>query len=350
MPPTHAQIRRAIAALAGVLFASLLPGSAVAVQTQGEARVSLGSGYDSNTGHDVDGQAQGDGVVLGVLQLQAALFSESSVFALEGRYQLGAKKFFVVDVHDLLAQQASLQGTARAGPWTLGLLGAVKDHRSRLGDRDYSDFSGSLLGEARPRRWPLRFDVGAELFQYHPDARYTFAAANADLSATAPIAAHHRLTLSLDAAFRSYAEASVDASGSPRRDGAFGGGLSYRYKGRFVGELGYDFLADLSNQYGWSYQRHRLTGNVAVFLPLRIVLAASGTLQFTRFPDRLALAPEYYLDADDENTNSLALALSRALPHGFQIELKGVGYQSSFATNGFAYHRATVQLSLGWKG
>jgi len=354
VPPTHAQtlkafhLRAAAAGLVAIVLA--VPARTHAAQLQGQARAELGSGYDSNAGHDVDGQGQGDGVVLGVLQLQGALYSNSSVFALAARYDLGAKKFFSLSEQDLLAQQATLQASARAGPLTLGLLAAGKDRRSRLGDRDYTDGSGVLFGEARPHKWPLRFDLGAELFAYHPDPTYSFAGPTADFSVTAPLAAHHRLRLAVDGAFHVYDPRSL-VLGELRRDGTAGGTLTYRYQGRFVGELAYDFLADLSNLRGASFQRHRLLGNVAVFLPWRIVLAGSAALQFTRFPEGATQINPESLEADEaENTNSLAVSLSRALPLGFRVELKGAGYQSSYATNGLSYHRATVQLSVGWKG
>jgi hypothetical protein len=328
--PTQAPSPASLATRASLAWAVLallgFPAGAHAVETQGQAQASLGTGYDSNAGHDVDSQAQGDGVVLGRLQLEGALFSQSSVFALSGRYDLGAKKFYSVAAQDLVAQQGSLQGSARVGPLTLGLLAAAKDRRSRLGDRDYSDFSGELFGESRPHKWPLRFEIGAELFQFHPDAQYTFAGPTALLSATAPLAAHHALRATADAAFRAYDAASADLAGNLRRDSSLGGGLSYRYKGRFIGELAYDFLADFSNQVGRSEQRHRFTGSVAVFLPLKVALAASGALQFAHFPDGVALTPVLLLTSDGENTNSLSVSLSRAFAHGIQVELRAAGY------------------------
>jgi len=322
---------------------------AQAIETSGTAHAAVGGGYDSNAGRDLDGLSQGDGLLLGTLQLDGALAPAEGSFNLSGSYDLGAKRFFTLSEDDLVAQDAQLEGSGQVGPLTLGLDGRAKDKRSRGGDRDYTDLSAGALGAGRAGKVPLRLDLGVERFLYHPDPEYDFTGPTLAFSVTVPLPAKQRLIFSLGGSLRGYDPASRDGSGQIRADRTGSAGAMWRYRGKVIGEVGYDFLADGSNQFGRSYQRHRLAGSVALFLPFEIALAAQGALQITRFPDGVALSPELMLATDDESTNSLSVSLSRELPAGLLVELQGAGYEADYATNGLHYHRATVELRLGWQ-
>lgn len=325
------------------------PTLAHAVQRDGSARIDLGAGYDSNAGRDLDGQDRASGVLLGVLTAEGVLSSDGGGLAASGRYDLGAKRFFEAHADDLVAQAAALGLDGRAGPLALGLSARAKDRRSRDGDRDYSDLAAAASVGFRAWNAPVRLEAGAERFLYRPAAAYRFGGPTADGSVTFPLAKRHRLVLQLDGALRSYGPASADAAGQERSDTVAGGGLTWRYRGPLLLSLGYGFLSNGSNQFGFTYQRHRVDGSAALFLPWRIALAATGALQLTRFPDGVALAPELLLAVDDESTNSATLSLSRRFGAGLVVELKAAGYQASYASNGLAYHRATAQLTVGWE-
>ncbi|MBS2027912.1 MAG: hypothetical protein JST54_08425 [Deltaproteobacteria bacterium] len=332
-----------------MLAAMAMAHPAHAVETSGTAHAAVGGGYDSNPGRDLDGLAQGDGLLVGTLQLEGALTPAEGSASLSGHYDLGAKRFFTLSEDDLVAQGADVEASGQVGPLTLGVDGRAKDKRSRGDDRDYTDLAAGALGAGRAGKVPLRLDLGVERFIYHPDPEYDFTGPTLAFSVTVPLFAKQRLVLALSGSLRGYDPASRDGSGQVRADRTGGAGLTWRYRGKVLGELGYDFLADGSNQFGRSYQRHRLSGSVALFLPFQIALAAQGALQRTRFPDGVALSPELLLATDDESTNSLSVSLSRELPAGLLVELQAAGYQADYATNGLHYHRATVELRLGWQ-
>ena len=207
------RLRRCGVALRGMAaLLALLPGLARAVETQASAHGDVGGGYDSNVGRDLDGLAQGDGLMVGVLQLQGGLAAEDGPAALGGSYELGAKHFFTLSDQDLLAQGASLEGSTRLGPVGLGLAGRAKDRRSRGGERDYSDLNGGVLATWRLGKAPLRLDAGLERFYYRPDPAYRFGGPVGALSATVPLVPRHRLIFTATGALRAYDPASRDAT------------------------------------------------------------------------------------------------------------------------------------------
>ena len=152
---------------------------------------------------------------------------------------------------------------------------------------------------------------------------------------------------SLDYLVRTLDEAGQELG--TRQDGVFTASLSYTYRGPVRVTAGYAFTLDGSNSYGQSSQRHRLSAAAAVMLPWRLVLSATGALQLTSFPQGVQVAPSVLLVEDTENTDELALKLSRSWASGFDVELQGATYQSVFATSGINFSRTLVQADVGWR-
>jgi hypothetical protein len=134
----------------------------------------------------------------------------------------------------------------------------------------------------------------------------------------------------------------------PRRDGVLQASAGYEYKGPLVARVGYSFRLDDSNAFGQSSQRHRVSAQVAAFLPGRVALLAQGALQWTRFPDGLSLSPDLLLQEDSESTNQLTLKVTRGFDVGLELSLRGEFYQSSLSTNGIKYGREQVLFGIGW--
>lgn len=323
--------------------------SARAAETSGTARAELSAAVDTNAGRDLAPLARGDGLLQGELGLEGALATEGELSA-AARYALGAKRFLTLHDDDLVAQTLDVEGRGAWALATCALRGRLKDRRTRGGERDYTSLGAGLSAARRVGRVGLSLEADAERFVYRPAAAYSYAGPRALLEATLPLTSHHRLTADLDGARHIYDPESLFAGAARRDDTVLAAGLAYRFKGAVLAGAGYGFLAVLSNQPGRSLQRHRLDGQVGLFLPGQIALAATAAVQRTRFPEGLDLSPELLLTTDDESTNSLTLSLSRRFENGLSLELRGAGYQADFAGNDLHYRRAVAQLALGWDG
>lgn len=183
---------------------------------------------------------------------------------------------------------------------------------------------------------------------YRPAAAYSFAAPTAAASATLALGGHHRLVLALDGSRRIF-DPESELGGLRRRDTVLGAGLTYRYRGPVIAELGYAFANDRANQAGLSLQRHRVSGSLAADLPWELSVAGTGALQWTRYPGGFAVSPDVLLATDDESTDSLTLSLTRRLPENLELELRAAYYAASFPANGLRFHRFTAVLAVGWE-
>jgi hypothetical protein len=327
-------------------------------EATGEGELSLGGGYDSNANRSLDGQGVRDEYLVGHGSLSGSWAPETLPWSmptvLTGNYDLGAKHFFHESGEDLLAQQASGDASLRVSK-TLNLGATVqgKDRQTRVGDRDYADFSGGLFAEGRIGLPVVGADLSAERFLYEPAGSYSFTGGRLELSSQATLEKRHRLHLELEGDLRGFNGLALNRDGTPqpelRHDWVWGGTLGYDYRGSFLAGIAYGLLSNRSNSFGQSFLRHRLQGNLAVFLPLHIVLTAQGALQLTRLPDGVVLAPELLLLEDNENTDQLAVKVSRSWESGFDVELKGETFRSDFTTNGLHYHRSLVQATVGYR-
>jgi hypothetical protein len=337
----------------GALLLTLLAGQpCLALSATGGGQVEVEAGVDSNPARAFDAPPSTDGVLLGQGDVEGQL-RPLNPWLLSGRYDLGAKHFFHTAGEDVLAQAAAAEASARPlPPLALGLALQAKDRTSRAGERDYRDLGAALFGELRALPPVLTLEAGAEQFTYKPDHSFSFAGPRAALSGIQALARQHRVHLGASAAYRAFEGVALNQSGQvvgPRRDWDVGAAAGYAYRGAFLATLDYAFDQDRSNAYGQGSQRHRLEGSLAVFLPLKVALAARGVLQLTRFPDGVAASPQLLLLEDNENTDQVGLKLSRTWASGLEAELEAQAYRADFPANGLHYRRNLVQAGVGWR-
>ncbi len=326
-------------------------GSALAAEGQGDAEVAVGGGYDTNPDHALDGLAQPDGLIEGVGNGEGLVALGGVPLTLSGRYDIGARHYFTLDRDDVVAQSATAEASYRFDPATwVGINGRAKDRESRDGARDYRDFAAALFAQNRLRYVLLELDLGAERFAYLPDSDYSYGGPQATFTATVPFEKRHLVHASLSGTWELFDGEATDVEGTPtgpRRDGVLVASIGYTYRGPVRVTADYSFTEDASNSYGQTSQRHRLTASVAVLLPWHVVLSATGALQFTSFPQGVAVSPQILLLEDTENTDELALKLTRAWELGPVVELQGATYRSDFATNGLDFERTLLQATVG---
>lgn len=319
-------------ALASFALLALLLASppARAASAQGSLTASVGPGLDSNPARTVGTGDALDGFV-GLSATGRGKLQVGEAQQLQGRYDLGLRKYLRDGGEDLAVQQLALDWSVRLGPAAVGAEATGKWRLSRSGARDYLDGGGELfLDWSFARAFSARLTAGGRGFRYFPHRGYDFAAPQANLSARLIPARRHVFGAGAFAAmpfFRGPARVDAEGTLSPdaRRDRQIGAQVSYAYRGPLALQAGYAFLRIDSNSYGEASERHRLWGAAAAKLPLRLYASAQLAWQHIRYPDGLFLSEELLL-LDDESQSSCALKLAFAATERLDLEARWAAY------------------------
>ena len=188
--------------LLGVLVA-LLPTMALAVDLEGEARVSVGAAVDTNARRDAtflnpetDGLLSATGSVEG-----SATFRTSQLL---GSYDIGGRKFVFFPSEDVLVQNATGEASIAAGrSFGLGFSGRGRDRRG--GSRDYTDLIGAAFADFVPdASLDVRVYAGGHRFIYWPSFGYSFAATELGAIGHYRFNKQHSMLVLGEAGFRNY--------------------------------------------------------------------------------------------------------------------------------------------------
>ena len=323
------QPSRALAASA--LAVALVAGGAARAQVQGSLTASVGPGFDSNPSRTVGGGDSPDGF-LGLTASAKARLGLGESSQVQGRYDLGLRKFFHDGGQDLAVQQLQLDASTQLGRALLGVDATGKWRASWSGERDYKDLGAELfLDWAFNRQVSARLSAGARGFLYVL-SDFDFVGPQAAASVRWQPYRRHVASLALFGALPYYRgdarTQQTDSSGnylySPeqrRRDRQVGGSLSYAYRGPVAAQLGYAYLRVDSNSYGEQSERHRLWAAGSVKLPWRLYASAQIAWQFIRYPDGVFLSEDLLL-LDDESQSSAGLKLAFAATDSIDVELR----------------------------
>jgi hypothetical protein len=340
------------------LLLSLAASSAAAAEWEGQARLWVGPGFDSNPRRDylsAGASTAPDFDLYGLGQLGGALRVGERFTAL-GSYEVGGRAFLQQAGEDTLLQNAQLVLRVRATPWlVVGLTGRGRDRRGA--DRDYTDLTGGLTLDFVPDE---HLEVGLELdahrFLYWSRFDVSYFGPEATLSARYRFDRRHALRLFGTFFPQTYNAIALRAPAPPdglplptghlRADTCLGAGVSYAYRGPFNLSAGYAYLDEASNSYGQTLRRHRLSLAGGVVLPWQLTLLAQGTLQLTQYPDGVYLSPELTVAMDDESSSSAVVKLSRPLSAHVELDVRYAFYFNQLPASQFVYQRHVLSLGV----
>ncbi len=336
-----------LTALALVLLASL----AHAVELNGNGRVWLGPGLDTNPNRGfIAGDP--DALLFGLGELNGSADWER--VSLVGSYDLAFRKFITRPEADTLIQNARLDGTLRLGKaFSVGLSGHARDRRGA--DRDYSDLVGEGVIDFRPdQSVDVRLRLGAHRFIYWPNFQYSFSGPDGTLLGRYRFDRRHSVSFFGSVNLRTYNALTheLDEPDPPpqvtRRDSVFQVGASYTYRGPFHLTLGYSYYDQTSNSHGESLRRHRLSATYATKLPFDLTLLATTALQLTLYPDDIYLSTDILLLDDDENSSSVTLKLVKPLSKHFEVDLRYALYVNLLPQSNLLYLRQVVSAGVSF--
>jgi len=317
--------------------------------SEGELRLAVQSGYDTNVRRDYDqtGTVVQDSE-LSVLGAATGRTKLSRV-SLWGSYEAGLRTFPDFTEETAIAQALNAEGSfALAGPVQVGLGTHDKDKRG--GNRDYSDLAGdAFLEYVADSGLRARLHGAGHRYIYWDNFAYSFSAPEVGVSGRYDFSPRHAASFFAEVSLRTYNSARAAAPGQPtpdgaRQDTAFTVGASYTFKGPFSLRLGYSYFEQDSNSFGQSWGRHRWSATAGIRLPWRLFLLLDGALQLAQYPDGVPFS-DVLLAQDQENGNTFSAKLVRPLFAHLDVEAQYGATYNHLPTNNLTYLR-----QLAWVG
>ena len=298
------------------------------MRVSGEATVTVSGGVDTNA-RRVIGETAVTDAFAGLSGMARGNLFLGRHQLLQGRYDIGLKKFYDLDAEDLIVQRLSLGYAARAGAWTFEADAKGKLRSSRNGLRDYLDLEGELSARRRlGSRFSLKGELGVRHFRYPHEDDYGFWAGQLGLWGFWQVHRRVQLALGVRGALPTYegmARAPDATYGTDaRRDRLVSVQLQASYRGPVALQAGYLWVGSWSNSFGESFQRQRLFAAMTARLPWSIFVGLHLAWQSLHYPDGLFLSDDLIdlLLYDDESQSSSTLKVARPLSRFFEIELK----------------------------
>ncbi len=251
--------------------------------------------------------------------------------------------------------EAHLQGGFRlTSRVSLQASADFKDRTEWLSIRDYQ--RGGLGLRAAYRLGDLSLWAGPAFryYAFKPSPRSSNTGPAAALGATYDLRDDLRLMGSYSLARRSFQTTAwvvednrfrPHPDGSLRRDHFDGGRLTVAYQRSFSARLTYQYSHNRSNSFGQAMRRHGLRATATVPLPWELFASLRAEIQRTRYEDPVLIDDRFFLDED--NRNQLTTALARALGDHWELELRYNLYAQEFGIDG-QYRRQTLGLSVGY--
>jgi hypothetical protein len=352
-------LRRLLLTLLPAVLLVAPAGRALAADVEGRLRVTGRLLLDGNAPRDFTLQGEASPVdtsdlVFGLLASGEGRYTAER-WQLVGRYDGGVRAYQGYTQENTAVQALALEGSHALGTSLgVGVEGRAKDRRG--GSRGYTDLATSAFTEYAPdARLSVRVRAGAHRFLYPPDTSVNFGALELGALARYRLDRRHALSVTGEYGARRYASAARLAPDAPprltgrRQDTALLAGVGYTYKGPLTLGLGYAYQEALSNSFGESTRRHRLSATAGVRLPWKLTLLVQGALGLNLYPDRIYLSPEIILLEDDEAQNTLSVRLVMPASEHVDLELSYAAYGTRLPENHLSYFRQVGGVGLTWR-
>jgi hypothetical protein len=266
---------------------------------------------------------------------QAGLTWRKGANLLRTSFGGGGKVYFNPEVfdQDVLVVQAGLDDRVRVARFLhLSIAGEYYDAwQLDYGQNRHFDFRNGwavLRTHFVDRVGEVTFSGGFRGFEYKPNSKYDFDAAQANASAITRIHFgtddEHELDLYASyhverRFFSSLRDSAQQADAGPgdRRDWFHEGGLELTYVGPLLALVGYSVQLNLSNSFGQSLLRNIVTLKVAYRFPWSLYATAKAQIYFTQYLDSELLTPslasQTFITIEDENRNNVIVDLERPI-------------------------------------
>jgi hypothetical protein len=363
------------------VFGLLCSAAASAADWSGSARGQISGGVDTNPGREFisdGGNATPDAFVQGIVNLAGGV--AGGPFAVDGTYDVGARKFITQYQQNTVVQSATLLATAfLPHGFSLNLEGRARDRRGA--DRDYTDLVANLvLAFAPDNQLDFRLRGGYHRFLFWAPGgfRESFYAPEAGLNVRYRFNKHHAFNAFGEFSYRTFnsnqycstdqtapmpcpAGSMGDGSsilpidGTVRHDPYFLAGIAYNFKGPVNLTLSYAYLDNWgSDTVGEAYRQHRIGLVVGVALPWELTAVFNGQLRFSTFRDGMLVDPVIPTLNDDENISSVSVKLVRPIGEHVDIDLRYAFYygvlpskgDGTMPDNDFLYVRHVASLGV----
>jgi len=330
--------------------AAALPGPGAAVSSDWELSAELGAGFDSNaTRATAPDPAERTPFLGATARARGALrdggLRGTAAIAEAGRFHQRTPGAAA------LASRLEAEGTAALGSGlSAGLTVAASDLRDQAGLLARHALRGDASLSLGGRALGLSLSGGWSLFTPRAEDLRSLAARGpqAGLRGWWSPSPAHLLGLS----------GSVWLQVFPRWDPALRRAdttstatLEYVYRGPFLGALEWETSRNRSGAPGGDYQRNRVTGQLATWLPLDLTLAGRVALQRSRYPAPLRLRDQLLVAEGGEGQDMVELRVARRLGERWEIAAAAAHYRNEAASGSGApsFRRTVASLLLGWR-
>ena len=342
-------------------------------------RVATGHQWDSNPSRAIgriSRQGRPDTLIRALVENEL-LVDVTRKDLVGAKYVLGAKRFFEAQTEDVVVHDLRLfASSALSRLFHAGLNGQWRQSRVRVGRRDYDLVRGfGTLGLTPGHGLRLQGEAGFDSYGYPTEALRRLDYAGPWVGARLSWRASRALSLSTRAGYvwRGFKGNALANAIDPRSNQvvvSFCDGtdpfpvscvpqqrndteVQFRLRGEYRSSwlAGAEFMvrALRSNSVFEDFNRFRLRGWLTTPLPLGLILNVTGALQIITLTD-VSLTQVRYMPEDDENQNSLKVALSYPIADAFMIDARYELFASDFQTNDEArFLRQTAFLGVSYQ-
>ncbi|MBN1944251.1 MAG: hypothetical protein JW797_01190 [Bradymonadales bacterium] len=285
--------------------------------------------------------------------LQADLDHQQPGQMQHGSIRLGGKRFYRTGDEDTLIADLSgtiwyrlFEGVAISSRLT------VRDRTERGHIRDYARLGANLGLTFSFAGFHVRAGPAAGYFLYKPNPDLCSRSVGGFAETGYHPSASWSVGVSYSFTDRLYRQRQVFSSATglrydqdnARQDADHVVGASVAYNGPFMVNLDLYWQRNLSNSYGKRFSRFigRLTG--AFPLPWEFIANLQGSLQQTGFDEGVLVDPTFTVE--DENRNSLVVAISRPITSWLRAEIRYSWYTQEFGGDESTYQRHLIYGGL----
>jgi hypothetical protein len=313
----------------------------------------LGAGVDTNPERVLGASESADGfavaLVRGKLRLEGERAGLSAQLSEAGRLYFGAGS--ATAGASRLEAQGQLRLSERVSAGASLLASDLTERGHRL-DHDVLDGSAFLSWASGP--WGASATAGWNLFAPRdaPLRAFLSSGPHAGVRGSWRFLPAETLHAGYDFAAPAYPRWR-EAVGTERDDRTHTLSAEWVHRGSFLAGLGYAYSWNRSSAAGGDFDRHRVTGRLATYLPYDFTLALRGSLQWSRYPEPLFLAEQILLAEGQQNLDSLEARLTHPLRGALEVALSLALYRAEAVVgpgDAPSFTRGVASLALTWRG
>jgi hypothetical protein len=309
----------------------------------------LGGGADGNPDRLTGAGSPAAGFATVLLRARGSLEGERS--RVLGTLTEGGR--FYPGPSEASAAASRLEATATtllSGGWTAGLSLVASDLTEEGHELDDDEGKGLLSLAFETGRLRARLGAGFELDRPRGPTLIAFEELGPEASFGLDLRLSREHVVSAGYGFEYLAYPRwEELAGSGRADTTQTFSFDYGYDGNFLAGLGYAYAVNRSTVAGGDFERHRVTGRLAAYLPAELTLALRAALQWSHYPEPLYLKQELLLA--EENQDLLELRLTRAISDELDVSIAYSTYheEATPGTPAPGFARTLVYLVLSWR-